>query len=173
MAGKKKWRGREIGYHYADRHLVDDAKKSVRHQSAEPPAICIGVSARALTPEARLALAVLEDAIGAIRRAGRTDARERDEAPATLVAEAREWIASDEEDDPMAFVSVCAHLGLDAEYVRATIAAAESHAEWAIDRKQRRDRVDPTERRERVLRQMRKWRRKRRRRLPSKSRNAI
>lgn len=61
------------------------------------------------TPEKRLALAVLADAVRVVRR-GRSDAAE-DEA----------WFASDATDHPFGFVSICQALGLDADHLRAGI----------------------------------------------------
>jgi len=75
---------------------------------------------RTLTPERRLALAVLEDAIaclegtpssgyGTIRRAG---VRTR------LQTEAADWFASRDANYPFSFVNVCAALGLEPDWVR-------------------------------------------------------
>jgi hypothetical protein len=58
------------------------------------------------TPEKRLALAVLSDAIRQVRHGGHGAAD--DEA----------WFASDAADRPFAFLAICQALGLDADYLR-------------------------------------------------------
>lgn len=71
-------------------------------------------SIHSMQPEGRLALAVLEDAVATIRatagvRSGRAQ---------VLYAKALAWLTSDEQDHPFAFLNVCAHLGLDATWIR-------------------------------------------------------
>ena len=58
------------------------------------------------TPEKRLALAVLADAVRKLRQRGIGAAN--DEA----------WLGSDADDHPFAFVAVCQVLGLDPDHVR-------------------------------------------------------
>jgi hypothetical protein len=64
--------------------------------------------------ERKLLFAVLEDAI-------RTYLRHRDSAVARNnedFVEAAEWLSSDEEDGPFAFVNVCEALGIEADCLR-------------------------------------------------------
>ena len=71
----------------------------------------------AMQPEARLALAVLEDAIMTVRASAGVHApRSR-----RLVAETWAWIGSDDTTRAFAFVSVCEHLGLDPASLRAGV----------------------------------------------------
>jgi len=71
-------------------------------------------SSRCLRPEARLQLAVLEDAIATLRLcAGIEQRRER-----RLLAEVEGWLASDDATWPFAFVSICHTFGFDPGYVR-------------------------------------------------------
>ena len=58
------------------------------------------------TPEKRLALAVLSDAVRQVRHGG--DRAADDEA----------WFASDTTDHPFAFVAICQALGLDPDHLR-------------------------------------------------------
>lgn len=67
-----------------------------------------------LSPEARLALAVVEDAVRTVRlTTGVHGPRAR-----RLAAEAWAWIASRETRHPYAFENLCDHLGLDAAWIR-------------------------------------------------------
>lgn len=61
------------------------------------------------TPEKRLALAVLADAVRHVRSGGQSTAE--DEA----------WFASSAADHPFAFVTICQALGLDPEHLRREI----------------------------------------------------
>lgn len=65
-------------------------------------------------PEAELMRAVLEDALlcfheGLVRQGRRVQ---------RLAREAKEWLFSDDAGWPFSFVSICAFLGLDPEYIR-------------------------------------------------------
>jgi len=73
---------------------------------------------RSSTPERRLLLAVLEDAIAIVVRP-RPPASRRD---ARLLAEVSEWFRSEEAASPFAFVNVCALLDLDPDRVRRHLA---------------------------------------------------
>lgn len=68
--------------------------------------------------ERKLLFAVLEDAI-------RTYLRHRDKGVEARnnedFVEAAEWLSSDEEDGPFAFVNVCEALGIEADCLRAGI----------------------------------------------------
>ena len=71
----------------------------------------------AATPERRLMLAVLADAIYTYRRAaGATDASGR-----RLFAETADWFASSSTADPFAFLTLCDALGFDAAYMRSRL----------------------------------------------------
>lgn len=66
------------------------------------------------TPEKRLMLAVLADAIYTYRRTAKaTDDRAR-----RLFVETARWFATPETGEPFAFQTICDILGLDANYVR-------------------------------------------------------
>ena len=65
-------------------------------------------------PEKRLALAVIEDAVGALRRyAFGTDRRER-----RLYQETSEWFASSDRSWPFSFENLCDFLEMDPGYIR-------------------------------------------------------
>ena len=70
--------------------------------------------------ERKLLFAVLEDAI-------RTYLRHRDKGVEARnnedFVEAAEWLSSDEEDGPFAFVNVCEALGIEADCLRAGISS--------------------------------------------------
>lgn len=71
----------------------------------------------AMAPEARLALALLEDAVMTLQATVGVDTpRAR-----TVAAETWAWIASGETRHPFTFVCVCEHLDLDAACLRAGI----------------------------------------------------
>ena len=65
-------------------------------------------------PEARLALAVLEDAVVTLQLATRV----RTPRARMLAAHAATWILSDDSTEPFAFVALCDYLGLDATWLR-------------------------------------------------------
>lgn len=66
------------------------------------------------TPEKRLMLAVLAEAVFTFRRtAGAADVRRR-----RLFTETARWFASSSTDETFAFATICDTLGLDAEYIR-------------------------------------------------------
>lgn len=67
-----------------------------------------------LSPERRLLLAVLEEAVGDFQRDVVATGREAQRR----FAEAEEWIASDEATWPCAFVPICHALGLDPAWIR-------------------------------------------------------
>jgi len=72
------------------------------------------VSCPVSTPERRLLLAVLEDAVGAYQRhVAATDARSR-----AVFAEVDGWFASDESASLFSFVGICDALGMEPAYVR-------------------------------------------------------
>lgn len=79
------------------------------------------------TPEKRLLLAVLEEAVGTYQRyVMATDRRSL-----TVFAEVEAWFASDDATRLFAFVPVCDALGIDAAYVRSGLAP------WASAHRQR------------------------------------
>ncbi len=72
------------------------------------------VGRESLTGEARLALAVVEDAVSTVRlTVGVHAPRAR-----RLATEAWAWIASHDTSHPFAFENLCDHLGLDAAWLR-------------------------------------------------------
>lgn len=64
--------------------------------------------------EERLMYAVLEDAVRCFEEGELTADRHKKR----LAREAEEWIRADDISWPFSFENVCAHLGLDAEYMR-------------------------------------------------------
>ena len=69
-----------------------------------------------LTPEKRLLLAVLEEAVGTYQRyasAPRLDGRDR-----AVLADVEAWFASADSHELYSFVAICDALGLEATYVR-------------------------------------------------------
>lgn len=75
----------------------------------------------ALPGEARLALAVLEDAVMTLRKAaGVHTARAH-----RLATEARTWFVCRDATDPFAFENVCDQLGLDAAWIREAVLRAD------------------------------------------------
>jgi hypothetical protein len=79
------------------------------------------------TPEKRLLLAVLEEAVGTYQRyAMMTDGRSR-----AVFAEVEAWFASEDVTRLYAFVPICEALGLDATYVRSGLEP------WAAKHRQR------------------------------------
>jgi len=80
------------------------------------------------TPEKRLLLAVLEEAVGTYQRhAIATDRRSR-----AVFAEVEAWFASEDVTWLYAFVPICEVLGLDATYVRSGLGpwAARHRTRW-------------------------------------------
>jgi hypothetical protein len=74
----------------------------------------------ATRPEYRLMLAVLKDAIDIHRRYVRAGGpRPR------IVAETEDWLFSDDASWPLAFVNVCHALGIDVDWLRGRLRAAE------------------------------------------------
>jgi hypothetical protein len=67
-----------------------------------------------LEPEKALVLAVLEDGI----RCFQDNILPQNRKKQMLFEEAQEWLFSDESDGIFSFVSVCAILGLDPDYIR-------------------------------------------------------
>lgn len=68
------------------------------------------------TPERRLMLAVLEDALVVFQKYQRMDQR------SGLLAEVESWFASDDTGWPFAFVNVCDALGIDVDWLRDRLA---------------------------------------------------
>ncbi|MBM4269489.1 MAG: hypothetical protein FJ144_23280 [Deltaproteobacteria bacterium] len=73
-----------------------------------------GASIAARSPEARLMLAVLEDAMATLSR----NARARSRAERRALAEVQEWYGEDDCSWPFSFVNVCEMLGLDVSKMR-------------------------------------------------------
>jgi len=71
-------------------------------------------AARPSTPESRLLLAVLEDAVRSWRRC----ARQQGGPAARLRGELRDWFLSDTGDWPFAFATLCEHLDLNPVRIR-------------------------------------------------------
>ena len=78
-----------------------------------------------IQPEKRLQVAVLADAILTFRRGdgGKSSQARR------LFAEADAWFASDDDDGPFTFVTICQSLGLDAGYIRRGLREWRLHVE--------------------------------------------
>jgi hypothetical protein len=74
-----------------------------------------------LTPEARLALAVLERAVDDYLYPRRMRPSER-------TVDLDEWFASNSDDWPFSFVNCCHRLGLDPDYVRRGVLKRRHHA---------------------------------------------
>lgn len=78
------------------------------------------------TPEKRLLLAVLEEAVGTYQRyasALRLDRRNR-----AVLADVEEWFASEDSRGLYSFVAICDVLGLDAPHVRSGLGLwADTH----------------------------------------------
>jgi hypothetical protein len=70
---------------------------------------------RCMRPEHRLMLAVLEDAVRAYQTGCASDGGER----RLHFRETADWFASDDTEWPFSFVTICQHLGIEPEYVRA------------------------------------------------------
>jgi hypothetical protein len=82
------------------------------------------------TPEKRLLLAVLEEAVGTYQRyVVATDRRS-----VAILADVEAWFASDDAAWLYAFVAICDALGIDATYVRSGLAAwADTHRTPSFD----------------------------------------
>jgi hypothetical protein len=65
------------------------------------------------TPERRLLLAVLEEAVGTYQRCVAADLHLR-----AIFADVDEWFASDESDYLFSFIGICDALGIEPAYVR-------------------------------------------------------
>ena len=78
------------------------------------------------TPEKRLLLAVLEEAVGTFQRyasALRLNSRDR-----TVLADVEAWFASEDSHGLYSFLAICDALGLEATYVRSGLGLwADSH----------------------------------------------
>jgi hypothetical protein len=72
-------------------------------------------NADALFPEARLMLAVLEDAVHLYQQCSSL----RNASSRRLFRETDEWFTSNEASSPFSFVTICQLFGLDADYLRA------------------------------------------------------
>jgi hypothetical protein len=90
----------------------------MEHRFAPPAAV-----GRALAPEQRLALAVLQDAVADFQR------HAFDLGP--RFAEMRDWIFSDDASWPFTFVNLCSALDLDPSHLRCGLAGwlIRAHAE--------------------------------------------
>lgn len=83
------------------------------------------LASRVLSPEQRLMLAVLEDAVYTIlKHAGSTSKRAR-----RLVREAQRWVGKSEPDWPFSYENVCAVLGIDAAALRQHLRAVHLRGE--------------------------------------------
>ena len=71
-----------------------------------------------LQPEARLALAVLEDAANTLRTTHGVDTLRA----GRLAAHTWWWVESDDVSYPFAFLVICQHLDIDAEWLRSGLA---------------------------------------------------
>jgi hypothetical protein len=78
----------------------------------EPEAVFPDVPVPEQTPERRLLLAVLQDAIEHIGRGDRSASGKG------TAAEARAWVASRDRSWPFAFEAICDALGLEPDYIR-------------------------------------------------------
>jgi hypothetical protein len=81
----------------------------------------------ARSPETRLLLAVLADAVDAFQKNAFASSRKS----RRLFVEAEEWFASDAADSPLAFVTICHALGLDVSYLRSGLRRWRERAEQA------------------------------------------
>jgi hypothetical protein len=96
---------------------IGSARREGMHRSPLEPDVIL--AARFLpqaleTPEKRLLLAVLEEAVGTYQRyAGATDLRSR-----ALFAEVDAWLGSEDTAWLYSFVGICDAIGLDATYLR-------------------------------------------------------
>jgi hypothetical protein len=70
---------------------------------------------RCMRPEHRLMLAVLEDAVHAYQTGCESYGGER----RFNFRETAEWFAADDTEWPFCFVTICQHLGIEPEYIRA------------------------------------------------------
>ena len=68
------------------------------------------------TPERRLMLAVLEDALLVLQKYERTGQR------SSLLSDVEDWFSSDDTGWPFAFVNVCDALGVDVDWLRDRLA---------------------------------------------------
>jgi len=87
--------------------------------------------ARERLPEISLLAAIFEDAVRCVRRT-RGGLTHRDSS------EAADWIASRRSDWPFSFVNVCDLLGLDADVVRASLAAGDEFDSLGCESNRRR-----------------------------------
>lgn len=75
-----------------------------------------------ISPEGRLLLAILEEALATyLRYAGATDRRAR-----RLFDEAEQWIFSTAIDWPLSFENICALLSIEPQYVRRGLASSKA-----------------------------------------------
>src|SRR5262249_27936229 len=81
-------------------------------------------AARAIEPERRLMLAVLDDAIGIYRKYAPVRGRKR----RVLVRETEEWLFSNDASWPFSFVNLCQALDLDVAWLRAQLRRPTSAA---------------------------------------------
>lgn len=105
-----------------DRDLsqVADDRTSTFELEMVDPTQYFGVIAggSGLRPEQRLMLAVLDEALGTLRRhVGSRKPRSK-----RLVDEVGKWLASTAETGPFSFVAICGALDFDPDYLRAGIA---------------------------------------------------
>jgi hypothetical protein len=79
------------------------------------------------SPEKRLCLAVLEDAISVLQgdglNLGSYGNQQHSRVKARLQREAHEWFASDDTDFPFSFMCVCEALGIEATWLRKRVLA--------------------------------------------------
>ena len=91
---------------------------SFRH-NGQPLFQTMGPRLDVSSPEKRLALAVLADAVREVRKGG------------AHAAEDEAWFASPEVEHPFGFLPICQALGLDAEHLRRGIRQMPRHAPHA------------------------------------------
>jgi hypothetical protein len=101
--------------------------QKMANRTAWPDVILPGqyFSGRATTPEARLMLAILEDALGILLKPAAYQRRRR-----ALRAETEQWLLSNDTAWPFSFLNVCHALALDPGWLRGRVLAqraAEVH----------------------------------------------
>jgi hypothetical protein len=84
----------------------------------------LATEARAKTPEERLMVAVLEEALATYERGFHSS----DPMVRQASREVDEWVRSRDHDELFSFESVCGILGLDAGYLRAGLSAMKRRA---------------------------------------------
>ena len=116
------FRRRRVERYLADRWLPSVGRTPPQRRRRLSPRRRHAVDVDGLGPERRLMLAVLEDALAALRHAALQPSRQAQR----LADEVREWMGCEDRTWPFSFANICDGLDVDAERLRRRHAPAHA-----------------------------------------------